>query len=433
MQEETLPTGGYWQLIKNNKQFQKLWLAQIVSELGDWLNLVALLQIIKQFSGTAQDSGWLVILQMLPMFMLSPITGMVADRFDRRKVMITCDLIRIAVVLGLLTIHRPDQLWLLYVLSTLQFSITAFFEPARAAILPNVAKGNELLHANALSGVTWSTILAIGGALGGVISGLFGNHVAFVVDAGSFLVSAGLLLRLKIEKEISPISDNAKSTVNNIVDKKGFSEVFPYLRKRPQVLAVLLVKTGICATAGGVWLLSIVYGQKVFPIGQDGAISVGILYGVHGLGALLGAMFTSRLFRSSNLNSIYILLVAFSLRGVFFGFWGVSPNLGAVSLSMLFVTACGSLLWVVSTTLLQKLTEDHIRGRLFALENALLTLAMAISVSVTGRAIDVWQFSPAQATFFSALIAVVIALIWMMVVIWWKKFDKNQEEALAAQ
>ncbi len=427
--KENTQTGGYWQLIKNNKKFRKLWLAQIVSELGDWLNFVALVQIIKNFSGSAQDSGWLVILQMLPMFIFSPMAGMVADRFDRRKVMIACDIIRFAVVLGLLTIHRPDQLWLLYTLSALQFTITAFFEPARAAILPNLAKGEELIQANALSGVTWSIILAIGGALGGAISSLFGNQVAFVVDAGSFLVSAGLLLRLKVEKEIKLTSDSIEATVIST----SFAEVFPYLRKNPQILAVLLVKTGICVTAGGVWLLSIIYGQKVFPIGQDGAISVGVLYGVHGLGALLGAILAGRFFRTSILNSIYILLVAFALRGIFFGFWSGSSSLGLVSLSIVFVTACGSLLWVVSTTLLQKLTEDNIRGRLFALENALLTLTMAISVSLTGRAIDVWHFSPAQTTFFTALAAFIVALLWWIVVIWWKKLDKNQEEALVVQ
>ncbi|MBI4854989.1 MAG: MFS transporter [Acidobacteria bacterium] len=420
-------SSGYWKLLRYNASFRKVWLSQIVSELGDWLNFVALVQIIKTFSGQAQDTGWLVILQMLPMFLLSPFAGMVADRFDRRKVMIACDLIRFVVVLGLLTIRHPNQLWLLYVLSTLQFSVTAFFEPARAAIIPNVAKGEELIHANALSGVTWSTILAIGGALGGVISGLYGNQVAFVVDAASFLVSAGLILRLKVERDIHTTTEGGK--IDNI--GSGFSEIFPYLRKNPRVLAVLLVKAGISTTAGGVWLLSVIYGQSVFPIGQDGAISVGILYGVHGMGALLGAIFTGWLFRTSILSAVYIILAAFSLRGLFFWFWSISPNLGLVSLSIIFVTACGSLLWVLSTTLLQKLTEDHIRGRLFAIDNALFTLSMAISVSLSGRVIDVWRVSPQQATFYNALAAVVVGVLWLLVVIWWRKFDK--EVVLVAQ
>jgi MFS family permease len=418
--DKTQTNGGYLDLLKNNKNFRNVWLSQIVSELGDWLNFVALVQIIKSFSTQAQDTGWLVILQMLPMFILSPIAGVFADKFDRRKVMIICDLIRFVVVLGLLTIHHPSQLWLLYVLSTLQFSVTAFFEPARAAIIPNVAKGNELIQANALSGVTWSTILAVGGALGGLISGLYGNHVAFLVDAGSFLVSAGLLLRIKIEKDIDSINSIKNQSSNE------FKDVFPYLSKKPQVFAVLLVKSGISVTAGAVWLLSVIYGQKVFPIGEEGAISVGILYGVHGLGALLGAMCTGWFLQTSTLSSIYIILLAFSLRGVFFWFWSESPNLFWVSISMILVTSCGSLLWVLSTTLLQKLTEDNIRGRLFAIDNALFTLTMAISVSITGRSLDVWRISPSQATFFNSLAAFGVALFWLLVVIWWKNFDKKQ-------
>lgn len=430
MKDNTQATGGYLELLKNNKNFRNVWLSQIVSEMGDWLNFVALVQIIKNFSGQAQETGWLVILQLLPMFFLSPIAGMVADRFDRRKVMIICDLIRFAVVLGFLTIHHPSQLWLLYLLATLQFSVTAFFEPARAAIIPNVAKGKELIQANALSGVTWSTILAVGGALGGVIAGLYGNHVAFIVDASSFLVSAGLLLRIKVEKDISLTTSTNGIKTSTPEMSTSFSEVFPYLRKNPRAFAVLLVKASISVTAGAVWLLSVVYGQKVFPIGVDGAISVGILYGVHGLGALLGAMCTGWFLRISTIHSIYIILVAFAFRSVFFLFWAKSPNLTWVSISIIFVTSCGSLLWVLSTTLLQRLTEDNVRGRLFAIDNALFTLSMSISVSITARSLDIWNFSPQDATFFNALAAFFVAIFWGLVVVWWRNFDKKQNTVL---
>jgi MFS family permease len=416
-------TGGYLNLLRNNKRVRQLWFAQIVSELGDWLNFVALIQIIKQFSGSAQASGLLIILQMMPLVIFSPFSGALADRFDRRKIMIVADLLRAGVVLGLLTIRRPDQLWLLYLLSAMQFSLTAFFEPARSALLPNLAKGEELIQANALTGVTWSIILALGGALGGIISDFFGNQIAFLVDSATFLLSAGILLRLNVETKHSSDNQEAKQ-----VKDTSFLAVVPYLQAKPQVLAVMLIKSGICLTGGGVFLLSVVYGQQIFPIGKDGAISVGILYGVHGLGAVIGAALTGHLSKASTRNALNLTLIAFALRGIFFSFWAVSLNIWFAAASILSVAACGSFLWVISTTLLQKLTDDEIRGRLFALEHAFLTLSITLSIGAIGRALDVWKFSPAQTTFFTGLFAVVITALWGLIVFQWRKFDRLQQQ-----
>lgn len=416
-------TSGYLNLLRNNKRVRQLWFAQIVSELGDWLNFVALIQIIKQFSGSAQASGLLIILQMMPLVIFSPFSGALADRFDRRKIMIVADLLRAGVVLGLLTIHKADQLWLLYLLSAMQFSLTAFFEPARSALLPNLAKGEELIQANALTGVTWSIILALGGALGGIISDLFGNQIAFLVDSATFLLSAGILLRLNVEAK--PQSDNKETKQ---IKDTSFLAVVPYLRARPQVLAVMLIKSGICLTGGGVFLLSVVYGQQIFPIGKDGSISVGILYGVHGLGAVIGAALTGHLSKASTRNALNLTLIAFALRGIFFSFWAVSLNIWFAAISILSVAACGSFLWVISTTLLQKFTDDEIRGRLFALEHAFLTLSMTVSIGAIGRALDVWKFSPAQTTFFTGLFAVLITALWGLIVFQWRKFDRLQQQ-----
>lgn len=422
--ENSKTRSGYLGLLKNNKSVRQVWMAQIVSEVGDWLNFVALLQMIKQFSGTAQSSGLLIILQMMPLVVFSPFSGALADKFDRRKIMIMCDLLRAVIVLGLLTIHSPEQLWLLYLLSALQFSLTAFFEPARSALIPNLATGEELLKANALSGVTWSVVLAVGGALGGILYDLVGGQISFLVDSATFLVSAGILLRLKIETK-------ATTNESEITDKKtntSFLAVIPYLINKPQVLAVVLVKAGICLTGGGVLLLSVIYGQQVFPIGRDGAISVGLLHGAHGLGAVIGAIWTGRIMHINTKKALSLILLTFGLRGVFFSFWANSPNIIFVAIAIISVSACGSFLWVISTTLLQKLTEDEIRGRIFALEHALLTLSVAISIAILGRVLDVWHFSPAMATFFTGLAAVVIAVFWAMIMLQWQKWDKLQEQ-----
>lgn len=408
---------GYWQLLKQNKRVRLLWSAQVVSELGDWLNFVALMQLISKFSTSAQASGLLIILQMMPMVVFSPVAGMVADRFDRKHVMIIADLLRAGIVAGFLTIDSADELWLLYLLSALQFSLTSFFEPARSALLPNLADGEELVTANALTSVTWSLMLAIGGALGGVIAGLAGNRAAFIVDAASFLASAAILLRLNTNKTEPGAHEPHKERDSSL------RPALRYLRQRPRVFAVMLVKSGICATASGVWLLSVVYGQRIFPIGAEGSISVGLLYGAHGLGALAGATFTGRFFRNQSLDPVRVILWAFVLRSICFLLWGASPNIWLAALAIMSVTACGSLLWVMSTTLLQRLTPDEIRGRLFALEYMALTLTMAACIWAIGLALDDWQLSAPLTTMATAAVAALIALAWLAVVLRWRQWQ----------
>ena len=215
----------------------------------------------------------------------------------------------------------------------------------------------------------------------------------------------------------------AREETKDLISGKGIGPALNYLFKRPQVLAVMLVKSGICLTAGGVWLLSVVYGLRVFPMGKDGTLSVGLLYCAHGLGAIVGASLTSRFFRAKAMHPVRAILVAFLLRGGFFLFWAFSPNLGLAALAIMSVTACGSLLWVLSTTLLQRLTPDEIRGRLFALENGMLTFAMAVSISVIGRSLDLWGLSPSATTLWTAAMAFIIAMGWLVVLFFWERWE----------
>jgi MFS family permease len=410
---------GYWQLLKRNREVRRLWFAQVVSELGDWLNFVAQLQIINRFSSEAQAAGLLIILQLLPLMVFSPIAGMVADRFDRKHVMIAADLIRALIVLGFLTIDRPDELWILYTLATLQFTLTAFFEPARSALLPRLAEGEELITANALTGVTWSLMLAVGGALGGLVVAVAGSKATFILDSFSFFTSALLLFGLRVSGKVE-----RKQDVDGQRPDHGFYPALVYLRENPQILAILLVKSGICITAGGVWLLSVVYGQRVFPIG-DGSLSVGLLYGAHGLGAIVGANFTGRFFRSATMEPIRSIFWIFILRGGFFLLWGVATRLEVAALSLIGVAACGSLLWVLSTTMLQQYTPDEIRGRLFAIEYALLTLTMSTSIFIIGRALDHWGVSAPLTTISTAVTAILIGLSWLIVLLRWQRWART--------
>ncbi|MBZ0288128.1 MAG: MFS transporter, partial [Anaerolineae bacterium] len=162
---------GYINLLRNNKDFSRLWLAQVVSLLVDWFNTVALSALVSQYTdGSGLAISGLLIARFLPPLIVSPFAGVLVDRFDRKRLLIASDVLRACIVLLLLFAGGRDQLWLIYLMTVFQFILSAVFEPGRSAILPSLVTGNDLLRANTLSNVTWSAMLAVGAIVGGVVA-----------------------------------------------------------------------------------------------------------------------------------------------------------------------------------------------------------------------------------------------------------------------
>ena len=147
--------------------------------MGDWFDTLALYTLILQLTGSGRDVGLLLVARFVPSFFFGPISGVVADRFSRQRIMIISDILRAVVVLGFLFVRRADQLWIIYVLTVLQLGLSTFFEPAKTAAIPSIVEPRELVTANAISSVTWSAMLTLGAAIGGLITGTLGTDVGF--------------------------------------------------------------------------------------------------------------------------------------------------------------------------------------------------------------------------------------------------------------
>jgi MFS family permease len=171
----------YLSLIRRRPQYRFLWFAQVVSLLGDWFNVIATVTIVARYTDSVQSVSLLFLARGLPPFLFGPLAGVVADRFNRKTILIVSDVLRFFIVLGLLLVTSADRLWLVYVLTMLQFMVSAFFEPARAAILPSLVEGDELLTANTLSSATWSAVLAFGAAIGAFTADAFGVRAALAL------------------------------------------------------------------------------------------------------------------------------------------------------------------------------------------------------------------------------------------------------------
>src|SRR5437868_1571050 len=135
-------------VLRTNRNFRLLYFGQAISQLGDWFNSVAVYALLLDLTGSATAVAWMMIVQFLPIAIVAPLAGVVVDRVDRRRLMIGADLARGCLILGLLLVQRADQVWIAYVVMALTVSASAFFEPARTAIIPSFTRSDELLPAN---------------------------------------------------------------------------------------------------------------------------------------------------------------------------------------------------------------------------------------------------------------------------------------------
>src|SRR5215210_3419591 len=181
----------YMQLIRGNRSFRRLLAGQVISELGNWFNFIAGLGLVRAvMNGAPEATAILLVLRMAPFAMFAPLAGAFVDRWSRRKVMLWTDCIRAVVALGFLLVKKPEDVWIAYVCTILSTLLAAFFEAAKNAAMPNIAGDRGLLAGNALMFSSRFLLMSVGAALGGAASARFGYHVAFIIDALSYVVSA---------------------------------------------------------------------------------------------------------------------------------------------------------------------------------------------------------------------------------------------------
>jgi MFS family permease len=409
----------YVTLLRKNSDYRLLWLGSVVSQLGDWFNLIGSALLVANLSGTGTAVSYLFLARFLPLFLFSPVAGILADRYERRHIMIASDLLRAATVLAFLLIREPGQLWLLYVLTFTQFALSAIFAPARSAVLANVVQRDELVPANALDSLTWSTMLAFGALLGGIVAAAFGIAQAFFLDAVTFVLSAVLISRItgpiRVERTDAP--------------RGGFFEFLDglqYLRRQTFILGIALVKAAGALAWGAINVLEISYATDVFQIqfsaGESSFVAnidsstavLGVIYFVSGLGTGLGPLILRRWLGDAPLRQRWAISLGFGLMILGLVLLGLAPTLGYFSLATFIRTVGSGAIWVFSAALLQMIVPDQFRGRVFAFEFAALTLTQSLSILWAGFAQDTLGLTVQQVSFSMAIVATVVGLSWLL-------------------
>jgi len=376
--------GSYLHLLRSNPNYRRFWLSGIISQAGDWFNYIGIFVLLTRLTGSGEAISWFLIAKFIPTTVLGPAAGVIADRFNRKSILICCDLSRVLVVLGYLLVREADQVYIIFILALVQESLWSFWHPARQAVLPDICAKEELSIANGLSGASWSMMLAIGAAAGGFVSAVFGWQTAVLVDSFTFVVSASIMMTVAV----SAMAKRKKTSFSlaRMIGLHDLMEGIRYVRKHGEVAALLMVKSG-WAMSGGILVLLTVFGEQIFSDGGRGGMS-GFLYSMRGMGAAVGPILAWRFFGDGLKPMRRAIGVAFFISSLAYLFFSQAPNIVLAGLCVFVGHIGGSIQWVFSTTLLHRLIDPRFRGRVFAAEMALLTLVLSLSTWLTGVALD---------------------------------------------
>ncbi len=411
--------GEYLDLLKRNHNFRYLWWGNVISLLGDWFNLIASAALVTELTSSGVAISYLFLVRFLPQFLFSPIAGVIADRYDRRKIMIVADLLRAVTVLGFLLIRSADHLWLFYLLTAAQFVLSALFVPARSAALANIVEQKDLVTANALDSFTWSTMFALGAFLGGVIATLFGNQTAFVMDASTFLLSALLIGRIVLPKRERTSASSAAGGWLELKDGIRYLWHFPFL------LGISFVKAAGSFVWGAINVLEVSYANLVYPLSgtaftrwlsieSGGTATLGLIYVASGLGTGLGPLLMRRWLGDSKKRLMLGISIGFFLTATGILGLGFVNTLPAFLIATFVRTFGTGTIWVFSAVLLQIMVPDHVKGRVFGFEFAALTLTESISVLAAGYTQDAFGWSLVTVSNTFGWLGIVVFLLLMI-------------------
>jgi len=418
--EQIVPSislASYLRLLRGNRNFRWLWMAQIVSEIGDWFYTLSIYTLLLQLTGKPSSVALALVLQVLPQTFVGPTAGVVNDRLRRKHVMIAADLARFAIVLAMLFVRSRSTVWVVYPLLLAETVMAAFFEPARNAVIPNIAAKGEVLVANTLSSATWSVNLLIGASVGGVVAAFFGRDTVFILNALSFLVSAMLIGGMHFAEPHAEAA--APLRPRDLVDYSPVLEGIRYVRNHRTILPTVFAKAGELMI-GPSWVIFTVLGTREFAVhwrnvDSAGAAMLGmsILLGGRGLGALCGPLVAARWAGRSDRRLQLGILVGYLVIATGYGTLGSSRTVWMAAACAMLAHAGGSIVWVFSTTLLQLHSEDRFRGRVFSADLGFAMFTIAAGAYLCGRLLDAGVAARTVASY-TGLVMLIPAALWAL-------------------
>ncbi len=378
-----------------NRNFIRLWLAQLISQFGDRLNQMALIGLIAERApGSAYNLAKLLAFTIIPVFIIGPIAGVYVDRWDHRRTLFVCDILR-----GLLVLTIPfcfmnqESMVPIYIVVFLTFCFSRFYVPAKMSIIPELVTERNLLMANSLMTTTGMLAFVLGCALGGLLVDKLGARGGFIGDAVTFVISGILIFSiprdLKFQLNRRSLLEQGKEILR--IEKSFIAEIregLVYLRRRREIRFVINMLFILLAAAGATYVVIIVFVQQSF---QSVTKDLGILAVFLGVGLFIGAIVYGKWGRMMPwYKTIFLSLIGGGLMIVAFAV-AVSqyPNLMfAAALAFILGVSIGPV-FIAANTIVHVVSDESMRGKVFSALEVVIHFAFLLAMLISSRLSEV--------------------------------------------
>jgi predicted MFS family arabinose efflux permease len=413
---------GFTGLLRSNRNYRYTWIGQVVSEVGDHYNNIAVFSLVLANTRSGLVVAGILLARGFAVMLGGPIAGVLLDRMDRKRLMITSDLVRAVIALLFIFGIPAGRTGLLYVLSGCLMFASPFFTSGRAAILPSIASKDELHTANSLTQLTQWTTLVIGAFLGGTSVAGFGYTLAFSFNAFSFLFSALCIWQLRGPRGFR--ADRNALTESHVVRPwHEYTEGLRYMRATPLILGVGLVGVGWATGGGAAQILFSIFGEVVF---QRGPAGIGVIWGCAGIGLVCGALFANYIGKRIQFETYKrVISLCYVVHGGSYVLFSQAPTFAGALFFIALSRAAVAVSSVLNTGQLLRHVSNDFRGRVFSTIETWTWATMMVSMAIAGLLSD--HVSPRTIGLGAGVLSSTTAIFWG----WGNLSGKLPEPALA--
>ena len=397
-----------FQLLRGNRNYRFTWTGQIVSEIGDNFNNIAVFALAMELTHSGMVVTGVLLARAIPAIAMGTVAGVLLDRFDRKQIMILSDLIRAVVALGFILAVTSHRIWVLYAFSALLMAASPFFSAGRSAILPTIANAQEIHTANSLTQTTQWMTLTVGTFLGATVVAL-GYKWAFAFNALSFIFSAWCISHLRAPDAQgfrAPQRMHARHEKIRPFDE--YREGLRYMRSVPLVFAIALLSVGWATGGGAAQILFTLFGEVVFNRGASG---IGMIWGCAGLGLLSGGIIANWLGRRLSFRAYkLIVFVDFVVYGVTYVLFSRAQSFALALLFIFLSRSTMAINSVLNYSYLLRTVANRYRGRAFStIDTFTWTMMM---VSMMGAGVASMRYDPRIIGTIAGLLSSTTAIFW---------------------
>ena len=401
---------SFLHVLKTNRNYRYTWMGQVVSEIGDHFNNIAVFSLVLATVPSGLAVTFVMLSRAIPAVLAGPIAGVLLDRLDRKRVMIASDLIRAVVALGfILTVDGSrSSLWLLYLLSAILMFASPFFTSGRSAILPTITTREELHTANSITQTTGWATLTIGTFAAGTVVAQMGFRPAFVLNALSFVFSAFSISRLRVEK--GSFRPQKKALTENDVVRPWheYVEGLRYMRSSPLIFGIALLGIGWASGGGAAQILFSLFGELVF---HRGAAGIGYIWGCAGIGLMIGGAVGHYLGRTLSFAGYKrSVIVCFAVHGSAYIIFSQMRSFGWALVFIAISRTAVAITSVMNFSQLLRRVSDEYRGRVFSTVESMVWSTMMLSMMGTGIASQ--YYSPRTIGAWAGALSSTTAIFW---------------------